>query len=54
MTVSYILSFIDKGILSTAAVYGLRTDLVSNGNVLLREVTWKAYNFRIELEGPTV
>ncbi|KNG84546.1 putative pantothenate transporter [Aspergillus nomiae NRRL 13137] len=31
MTVSYILSFIDKGILSTAAVYGLRTDLDLKG-----------------------
>ncbi|KAJ1716340.1 pantothenate transporter [Aspergillus flavus] len=31
MTVSYILSFIDKGILSTAAVYGLRTDLNLKG-----------------------
>ncbi|GAB1192564.1 hypothetical protein APSETT444_001757 [Aspergillus pseudonomiae] len=31
MTVSYILSFIDKGILSTAAVYGLRTDLLPIG-----------------------
>lgn len=36
MTVSYILSFIDKGILSTAAVYGLRTDLVSDGNIFLQ------------------
>lgn len=30
MTISYILSFVDKGILSTAAVYGMRTDLVSS------------------------
>lgn len=28
MLISYLLSFVDKGILSTAAVYGLRTDLV--------------------------
>ncbi|CAI7575271.1 hypothetical protein PCG10_007483 [Penicillium crustosum] len=27
MLISYLLSFVDKGILSTAAVYGLRTDL---------------------------
>ncbi|KAB8230371.1 major facilitator superfamily domain-containing protein [Aspergillus alliaceus] len=31
MTVSYILSFIDKGILSTAAVYGMRSDLNLKG-----------------------
>ncbi|KAF7592546.1 hypothetical protein BBP40_012770 [Aspergillus hancockii] len=31
MTISYILSFIDKGILSTAAVYGMRTDLNLKG-----------------------
>ncbi|KAJ5943087.1 hypothetical protein N7516_003255 [Penicillium verrucosum] len=31
MLISYLLSFVDKGILSTAAVYGLRTDLRLEG-----------------------
>ncbi|KAA8647848.1 uncharacterized protein ATNIH1004_006550 [Aspergillus tanneri] len=31
MTISYILSFVDKGILSTAAVYGMRADLNLKG-----------------------
>ncbi|KAJ5498726.1 Major facilitator superfamily domain general substrate transporter [Penicillium expansum] len=36
MLISYLLSFVDKGILSTAAVYGLRTDLLVKLHILFR------------------
>lgn len=41
MTVTYILNFLDKGILSTAAVYGLRSDLHLHG----QQYSWTASIF---------